>query len=422
MAIIESIVSQHAEESAFLWLLRDSAIGEPHYSLQDLSDLDNRVEAHLDGLRIAGEEGWPFLLEGLAQQESGEIFAAAVIALEGDEQSQIEQVYAAVEAAPETLRGLISAVGWVSRDRLQGKIAGLLASASPMWRRAGIAACAVHRIDCGRYLESAIDDEDSALRARSLRAVGELGRTDLGAVVQRLIGCDDFACAFWAAWSSTLAGNRYAGVAGLKAIALSDSPFAATALCACVRVLEPAESQRWLKGLAGQGNRLRDLIKACGAVGDPVYVPWLIKQMETAPELSRVSGESFSFITGADIAYEDLEGEPPDGFESGPTEDPGDDDVSMDADEDLPWPDPERILAWWDANKNRFQTGSRYLVGQPISETTCWQVLQVGFQRQRRSAALELALMNNSGALFETRAPGFRQKEALCDLDLKKSA
>jgi len=58
MAIIESIVSPHTEESAFLWLLRDSAIGEPHYSLQDLADLDNRVEAHLDGLRIAGDAGW----------------------------------------------------------------------------------------------------------------------------------------------------------------------------------------------------------------------------------------------------------------------------------------------------------------------------------------------------------------------------
>lgn len=422
MAIIESIVSQHAEESAFLWLLRDAAIGEPHYSLRDLGDLDNRVEAHLDGLRIAVDEGWPFLLEGLAQQESGEIFAAAVIALEGDDQSKIEQVYAAVEAAPETLRGLISAVGWIYRDRLQGKIAGLLASASPMWRRAGIAACAVHRTDCGRYLETAIEDPDSALRARALRAVGELGRTDLGEVVQRQIGCDDPACAFWAAWSSALAGNRNAGVVGLKAIALSDSPFAAPALCTCVRVLEPAESQRWLKGLAEQGNRLRDLVAACGAVGDPVYVPWLIKQMETAPELSRVAGESFSFITGADIAYEDLDGEQPEGFESGPTEDPNDDVVSMDPDEDVPWPDPEKILAWWDANKGRFQPGNRYLVGQPISEAGCQQVLRVGFQRQRRAAAVELALMANSRALFETRAPGFRQKEVLHGLDLAKSA
>ncbi len=41
--IIESIVTQHAEEAAFLWLLRDSAIQEPHYSLKGLAKLDDRV-------------------------------------------------------------------------------------------------------------------------------------------------------------------------------------------------------------------------------------------------------------------------------------------------------------------------------------------------------------------------------------------
>ena len=31
-------------------------------------------------------------------------------------------------------------------------------------------------------------------------------------------------------------------------------------------------------------------------------------------------GESFTLITGVDIAFEDLEGEWPEGFEAGPTE------------------------------------------------------------------------------------------------------
>jgi hypothetical protein len=52
--IIAEIVSQHAEEAAFLWLLRSNAVGAPHYSLKDLAKLDGRVEAHLDGLRVAG--------------------------------------------------------------------------------------------------------------------------------------------------------------------------------------------------------------------------------------------------------------------------------------------------------------------------------------------------------------------------------
>jgi hypothetical protein len=36
-AIIPSVVMQHAEEAAFLWLLRDAAVSAPHYSLADLA-------------------------------------------------------------------------------------------------------------------------------------------------------------------------------------------------------------------------------------------------------------------------------------------------------------------------------------------------------------------------------------------------
>ena len=63
--IVHEVVSQHAEEASFLWLLRHGAVSQPHYSIADLSKLDNRVEAHLDGLRIAGESGWKLVQETL---------------------------------------------------------------------------------------------------------------------------------------------------------------------------------------------------------------------------------------------------------------------------------------------------------------------------------------------------------------------
>ena len=51
---ISAIIEQHAGEAAFLWTLRDAAGGEPHYKLWELAKLDDRVEAHIDGLRVAG--------------------------------------------------------------------------------------------------------------------------------------------------------------------------------------------------------------------------------------------------------------------------------------------------------------------------------------------------------------------------------
>jgi uncharacterized protein (TIGR02270 family) len=411
--IIETIVSQHAEEAAFLWLLRDAAVAAPHYSLKDLAELDDRVEAHIDGLRVAGDEGWPFCADGLGFQESGEVFAAAVIALEGEDRERIEEVYSAVEDAPETARGLVSAIGWISPDKLQGKAAGLLSSQDPLWRRVGISACAVHRVDCGDHLTRAVEDPDSMLRARALRAAGETARLDLLPVLRREMRSEAAECAFWAAWSAVLLGDRGDGVSVLKAMALSGGPFASAAIQVLLRAIEPAETGRWLKALFQNPERCRDLILGCGVSGDPVYLPWLISQMGEDPQFARVAGESFSFITGVDIAYKDLEGEWPEGFEAGPTENPEDEDVSLDPDEDLPWPEPERIEAWWDANKGRFHSGERYLVGEPVAKAHCERVLRSGMQRQRVAAALELALMDPKSPLFETRAPGFRQQRSL---------
>ena len=172
------------------------------------------------------------------------------------------------------------------------------------------------------------------------------------------------------------------------------------------------DAKEWLKTLSSKDKSLRDVVIGAGISGDPAYVPWLIRQMEI-PDVARVAGEAFTMITGVDIAYDDLEGEWPEDFEAGPTEDPENDDVAMDQDEDLPWPDPTLIQQWWDANAHAFTTGKRYFVGKPITAEHCQHVLLSGYQRQREAAALELALMNPDAPLFETRAPGFRQKVKL---------
>lgn len=115
--------------------------------------------------------------------------------------------------------------------------------------------------------------------------------------------------------------------------------------------------------------------------------------MEEAPDLARIAGAALSLITGVDIADADLERDAPDDFTAGPSERLEDEEVAMDPDEDLPWPNPEPIRAWWDANSERFRAGTRYLSGEPVREAHCHRVLATGKQRQRNAAVLELALL-----------------------------
>jgi len=147
-------------------------------------------------------------------------------------------------------------------------------------------------------------------------------------------------------------------------------------------------------------------------MGDPASIPWLIAQMEN-PELARIAGESFMMVTGADIAYENLEGKKSEGFEAGPTENPEDENVEMDPDEDLPWPNIQLIEKWWGQHKIQYQNGTRVLMGKPIAQNHLQQVLRTGRQRQRAAAALEFAMLTPGRPLFEVRAPGFRQQQML---------
>lgn len=157
---------------------------------------------------------------------------------------------------------------------------------------------------------------------------------------------------------------------------------------------------------------MRLLIQGIGVAGDPHFVPWLIQQMQDL-KLTRLAGESFSLITGLDLAQLDLERKPPESAEFGPNDDPNDDNVAMDEDDGLPWPDPEKIGAWWQINGHRFAAGTRYFMGETPSPAHCLAVLKNGFQRQRMAAAVYLCLMKPGTPLLNTAAPAWRQQRWL---------
>ena len=174
-----------------------------------------------------------------------------------------------------------------------------------------------------------------------------------------------------------------------------------------------------LKALAKNPANQRALLQGAGIAGDPHYVPWLIKQMDDL-KLTRLAGESFSMITGLDLAYLDLDRKPPENFEAGPNDDPADPDVAMDPDDGLPWPDPERVQRWWSANQARFVAGTRYFMGEPVSRELCVRVLKEGFQRQRIAAAEYLCLLQPGTPLFQHGCTGMAAAAMAVQNDMKQ--
>ncbi|OQW92578.1 MAG: hypothetical protein BWK78_01300 [Thiotrichaceae bacterium IS1] len=413
---ITSLLDQHVEEAAFLWLLRDKAVHAPHYSLADLAELDERIEAHLDGLRIAGEAGWEIAKVALRWEQPGEVFTAAVLAFESGQPEWIDTLLAVVTSQPELSRVLVSALGWLPFKPIANQIDQYLNISSPQSRYLGLAASAVHRINPGTPLDTAINDPDPILNTRALRAVGELGRKDRLSQLRSQYLSPDATTRFWAAWSATLLGEKRENLELLQTYALlPTSPYQNRALSLLLRSLDLTTATRWLNTFAQRHPEApRILTSGLGIVGDPVHLPWLIQQMEI-PELARIAGESFTLITGMTLNdnEENLADEKPANFTAGPTDNPAEDDVALDPDEDLLWPNPTLIKAWWEKHQKQYQPHTRYLLGQPITPTHCQQVLRNGLQRQRIAAALELTLRQPGTPLFETRAPGVWQQQWL---------
>ena len=170
-----------------------------------------------------------------------------------------------------------------------------------------------------------------------------------------------------------------------------------------------------LAALADDPTQIRTVIRGIAIAGDPHYVPWLIAHMEDL-KLARPAGEAFSFITGLDLAYLDLDRKPPEGMDFGPNDDPEEGDVAMDEDGSLPWPDPSKIAGWWRANGMRFTSGTRYFIGEVPTAASCLEVLTTGFQRQRIAAAEYISLIVPGTPLFNTAAPTWRQRRLLAGM------
>lgn len=413
--VLAKIVAQHAEETGFLWSQRSLGAVAAQFGVKQLVRHDARIDAHVDGLLAAGEQGWEICKEGLDTPSAGAVFTAALLALHEGRVDRLDSLLALVEAVPEISHGLVSAFGWVESKKLQGIGATLLGAESPFRARVGLAACAMHRVDPGLVSGRWIRDGRSRVRARALRAAGELGVTEVAPACVAAVDDEDPECSFWGTWSAVLLGDRRHALQTLAATSTAASCDSYSRFALALQAMEASAGHAWLSAFGADPANQRWLIRGAGIVGGPSYVEWLIGKMR-ADDTARVAGESFSLITGVNISTVHLERERPEGVESGPTDDPEDENVAMDPDDNLPWPDADKAEMWWNANASRFQEGPRYFMGHPVSSERCIDVLKNGSQPQRLLAAQYLSLRDPGTPLFNLSAPAWCQQRLLAKM------
>ena len=410
----------NVDDASFLWILRSVKIEQPHYNAHEIYDLEQRIEARLDGLMTALEPAWQACEEALACQQSGEVFTAMVTAVRSHDSGKIKTaVDIGLENALAT-PGLISAMGWLPEALAAPWIERFLNSKDMAHQYLGLAACSVRRQNPGEYLTQALQHGDCRQHekhyCRALRLSGELRRQNDLPALQQAIHDDNENIRFQATWSAVLLGHL-ASVPHLHNFVFNAGPYQHRAIQLAFRLLPVEQAREWIGTLSEDESQTRAVIKATGALGDPHAIHWLIGKMQ-APGLAKLAGEAFTTITGIDLQTHQLVLETPHNITAIDPADDNDNDNEMDMDdnmdgdssdqdddENLPTPDPEKVAALWRRQSPHYIMGQRYFRGQPINATHLQAILTSGTQRQRHVAALELALLNKSDMpLPNTRA------------------
>lgn len=410
--VIRSQLARLPNELAWLVDRRRVSLRHGLETLATLEQFDERLDAHLAWLRTTGSAGADALASAAEEAGPGGYFAPMLLAIESADAGRVVAVLAAAAASGGEHSGLRNAFGWAPSQMLKGLISTMAQAADAPERRVAAAAVHMHRVSPGALLQIFLQDNDPSVRHRALRMVGELGQLQSLERIRPDLQHAEPRDRFLAARSALLLGDRRQALDVLSELAAGATPEADAALHLLLRSTDVLHAHRVVAQIAADASAVphaRRLVAACGALGDPHFVPWLIAQMAHA-DLARLAAESFVFITGQSLAAAGLDRRTADAAAG---DAPDSTAPEGEADDGLPWPDPSAVAAWWREQGGRFAPKTRYFMGASPSRQGCAKVLATGVDRQRRVAAEYLCLLGPGTPLFNTSAPAWRQRRAL---------
>lgn len=396
------INEQFVVDASFLWLLRSIGVNQPHYFTDDLINLEKRIDANLDGLMCNFSQAWEICLPELDFEQAGETFTAAIIAFRSRDVNKIKHIINHAFVNDDTFKGLVSAMAWLPKNLINEWVERFLYSKDLNHKYLAVAFYSVKRKNPGNILQELFQREDCLahpqLLVRLLRLVGELKLYTYANQVQLLAGHEIPEIAFWANWALVMLGEHKRALTLLDFIK-EKSAWQGLAIQTIFKVLPIDMSRKWISEFSQQPEMIRTVIQATGVLGDPHAVPWLIDKMNSF-DTAKVAGEAFSLITGIDLERYELTIEPAEDITLIPNDDNEDEDISLDEDENLPFPDVSKINHTWLRFRDRFKAGSRYIMGIEVANSNPDTIarlnnsLQKVAQRQRASIALTLALLD----------------------------
>ncbi len=389
MRYIPELLEVHREDLAFLWGQRREAIGSRLHTLRELTALNERVEAHVQGLLVAPPQALVEALQPqLAATERDEAFAAAFALLRlGQPKTTALVVTAFTQAAGETLAGLCDALSAAPPGAFIDGMKAALDHAPPLTAASAAVVLANHRVLTGqaRRLPALLAHEDPLVCEPAWRAATLTDTRDATPAHTRpyqhalnhpspQVRHAAWGAAAWTGQAQALPLLRHIAERG-DAVAL-----------------------HWLAVLGGredvpliqrQALAIDDVEQRCALLarfGHPSALNALVRWMDDSqPRLAVAAGEAFTRITGVDIRGERRELPP----------DEADDEFAREM-APLVWmPDAAKARASMNQHGGDWASGSRWCQGLRVDGELPADLLQQFDLEARWDAGARAAMAGN---------------------------
>src|SRR5688572_5150769 len=175
LSFIPDIVEEHYDELQFLWTQLRNAISSATHTARELAMLEERIEAHAQGMLVIGQRIAEFVEPGLTGEDEMPAFAAAVALLRLATPEPLIRVLDAFESGKgKKLDGLRDALAHAASLPLAPQLTSLFLSAAPPIGAAAGEALVFHGVltPLAQHLERFIRAEEPNARASGWRLAG----------------------------------------------------------------------------------------------------------------------------------------------------------------------------------------------------------------------------------------------------------
>ena len=363
LSYIPDIVEEHYDELQFLWTQRRSALRSSAYTERALRLLEERIEAHLEGMLVIGGRIVDVVSSGLAGEEEMPAFAAASALLRLGSSDALQRAFEAFETAKgPKVAGLRDALAHGPSTPLTPRLMSSFLSAPPTIASAAGEVLAFHAAlsPVAQHLEPFIRDETAAVRASGWRIAAYCGVSVL-ADRYNLALQDDDALVRDAALSAAAWGGSPVVFPHCKELAVKPTPEAVDALTTFAAMAPPDEYQL-IGDVATSEAAGPKRFRVVGAFAHPHFIDLLIKEMGNAdPASAAAAGAAFEKMTGRDVESDKRVKVPPDGK-------PPADDFEAEFQDEVFLPDPDLARKHWQELAPTLARSPRICRGMDVSQ------------------------------------------------------